>query len=72
MIKSDQFWDELQNLFTLVGQIDREGVLVRASPLLAQKCQLDSAGTIQFVEHFKFKRPTAFNGSLSYARESIG
>jgi len=72
VIKSDQFWDELQNLFTLVGQIDREGVLVRASPLLAQKCQLDSAGTIQFFEHFKFKRPTAFNGSLSSARESKG
>ena len=72
MIKSDQFWDELQNLFTLVGQIDDDGELVRASPLLAEKCQIDLSEHIKFFELFKFKRPTPFNGSMASAREAIG
>ncbi|MDG1013324.1 MAG: ATP-binding protein [Luminiphilus sp.] len=72
MIKLDQFWDELQGLFTVVGQIDSEGVLVRASPLLAEKCPIDGAGPIKFFEHFKFKRPTPFDGSLVSARGAIG
>lgn len=72
MIKSDQFWDELQNLFTLVGQIDHDGGLVRASPLLAQKCHLDLTERIKFFELFKFKRPTPFSGSMASAREAIG
>lgn len=72
MIKSDQFWDELQNLFTLVGQIDDDGELVRASPLLAEKCQIDLSEHIRFFELFKFKRPTPFSGSMASAREAIG
>ena len=72
MIKSDQFWDELQNLFTLVGQIDDDGHLVRASPLLAEKCRIDLSQHIKFFELFKFKRPTPFNGSMASAREAVG
>ena len=72
MIKSDQFWDELGNLFTLVGQIDDEGVLVRASPLLAQKCELERSEDVKFFELFKFKRPTLFSGSVASAREAVG
>ena len=72
MIKSDQFWDELQNLFTLVGQIDDDGQLVRASPLLAEKCRIDLSQHIKFFELFKFKRPTPFNGSMASAREAVG
>ena len=72
MIKSDQFWDELQNLFTLVGQIDDDGQLVRASPLLAEKCRIERSEHIKFFELFKFKRPTPFNGSMASAREAVG
>jgi len=70
--KPDLFWGELQKLFTLVGQIDSDGVLVRASPLLADKCRLDSTSTVKFFEHFKFKRPTLFDGSMVSAKEAVG
>ena len=72
MIKSDQFWDELQNLFTLVGQIDDDGQLVRASPLLAEKCRIERSEHIKFFELFQFKRPTPFSGSMASAREAVG
>lgn len=72
VIKPNQLWDEIQRLFTLVGQIDRDGALVRASPLLAQKCQLSNTAPIQFFDYFKFKRPTAFDGSLAAAKEAVG
>jgi signal transduction histidine kinase/CheY-like chemotaxis protein/HPt (histidine-containing phosphotransfer) domain-containing protein len=68
----NQLWDEVQRLFTLVAQIDSEGTLVRASPLLNRKCRLNDTGPIKFFDYFKFKRPTLFDGSLASAREAIG
>ena len=72
MIKTNQFWDKVQGLFTLVGQIDSDGALVRASPLLTQKCQPSDTPPIQFFEYFKFKRPTAFDGSVAAAKVAVG
>lgn len=72
MSQSDTFWSELQKLFTVVGQIDSSGRLVRASPLLAAQCRWQAQDDFYFFESFSFKRPTSFDGRYESAREAVG
>jgi len=69
---SQVFWSELERLFTLVGQVDDNGRLVRASPLLARYVEADRDTGCQFFEAFKFKRPTPFDGSILAAQKAVG
>jgi signal transduction histidine kinase/DNA-binding response OmpR family regulator/HPt (histidine-containing phosphotransfer) domain-containing protein len=66
------FWSELERLFTLVGQIDNTGRLVRASPLLARYVEVGQHDGCQFFETFKFKRPTPFDGTYGAAEKAAG
>lgn len=69
---SDAVWAELNQLFTVVCQLDERGHIVRASTLLAARCQLDTAQSQRFVDLFQFKRPTALDGSYESIKAAIG
>ncbi len=66
------FWSELERLFTLVGQVDDTGRLVRGSPLLARYVEVGQQAGCQFFEAFKFKRPTSFDGTYAAAEKAAG
>ena len=72
MNNPDIFWVQLQKLFTVVGQIDNSGRLVRASPLLARHCDWRAGDNFIFFESFQFKRPTSFDGGFESAKRVVG
>ena len=72
MNNPDIFWGQLQKLFTVVGQIDNSGRLVRASPLLARYCDWRAGDDFKFFESFQFKRPTSFDGGFESAKRVVG
>ena len=72
MNNPDIFWVQLLELFTVVGQIDSSGRLVRASPLLAGQCNWCAGDDFKFFDSFKFKRPTSFNGGFESAKSVVG
>lgn len=72
MKNPDIFWVQLQELFTVVGQIDNSGRLVRASPLLARQCDWRAGDDFKFFDSFQFKRPTSFDGGFESAKGVVG
>lgn len=69
---TDALWSELNQLFTVVCQLDERGNIVRASTLLTSRCQLDSSPSQRFSDLFQFKRPTGLDGSYESLKAAIG
>lgn len=67
-----QFWDELNRLFTVVCQIDDRGRMVRGSPLIERFCAANDSPRANFFDTFQFKRPSNFEGTFLAAKRSQG
>ena len=68
----DSLWAELNQLFSVVCQLNPDGRIVRASRLLRERCDLDVSNSQNFFETFKFKRPVLIDGSYQSAQAAVG
>ena len=65
-------WALLNQLFTVVIELDHEGNSRRVSALVSKRFELGEDGSFNFFDAFEFKRPARFRGGVSDALASPG
>ena len=65
-------WSLLNQLFTVIIELDHSGKSRRASALVRDSFSLGEDETFDFFEAFEFKRPARFRGGVSGALASPG
>ena len=65
-------WSLLNQLFTVIIELDHSGKSRRASALVRDSFSLGEDETFDFFDAFEFKRPARFRGGVSGALASPG
>ena len=65
-------WALLNQLFTVVIELDHNGNSRRTSALVRDRLSLDDGESFRFFDSFEFKRPARFKGGVSEALASPG
>ena len=65
-------WNLLNQLFTVVIELDETGGSRRTSTLVRDRFSLNEGGSFSFFDAFEFKRPARFKGGVAEALASPG